>query len=56
MKLVGHPMTELFDHCTDQFDVFLHFLAMTEVDFWCLHSSDKITCEMDTTLSKRDPS
>ena len=56
MKLVGHPMTRLFDHCTDQFDVFLRFLAMTEVDFWCLHSWDKITCEMDTTLSKRDPS
>ena len=56
MKLVGHPMTGLFDHCTDQFDVFLRFLTMTEVDFWCLHSWDKITCEMDTTLSKHDPS
>ena len=31
MKLVGHPMTGLFDRCTDQFKVFPRFLAMAEV-------------------------
>ena len=30
MKLVGHPMTGLFDRCADQFEVFSRFLAMAE--------------------------
>ena len=49
-------MTELFDRCTYQFEVFTRFLAMAEVDFWCIHAWDKQTREMDTTLSKRDRS
>ena len=59
MKLVGHPMTWLFDRCTDQFEIFSRFLVKAEVDFWRIHASDKKnkqtnkkTCEMDTTLSK----
>ena len=30
MKLVGHPMTGLFDRCADQFEVFSRFFAMAE--------------------------
>ena len=36
MKLVGHPMTWLFDRCTDKFEIFSRFLAKVEVDFWCI--------------------
>ena len=36
MKLVGNPMAELFDSCADHFEVFARFLAMVEVDFWCI--------------------
>ena len=50
------PMTGLFDRCTDKFEVFLSFPGMAEVDFWCIHASDKQTRGMDTTLSKRDRS
>ena len=28
MELLLHPMTELFDHCTDQFRVLTCFLAL----------------------------
>ena len=38
MKLVGHPMTWLFDRCTDKFEIFSRFLAKVEVDFWCIHA------------------
>ena len=38
MKLVGLPITGLFDSCTDQFEVFLRFLAMAEVDFCCIYA------------------
>ena len=31
-------MTGLFNHWTDQFKVFSCFLAMSEVDFWCIHN------------------
>ena len=37
MKLVGHPITWLFDRCTDQFDI-SRFLAKAEVDFWCIYT------------------
>ena len=40
MKLVGHPMTLLFDRCTDQFEIFSGYLAKAEVDFWCIHAWD----------------
>ena len=36
--------------------VFSRFLAMFEVDFWCIHAKDKQTREMDTALSKLDQS
>ena len=32
MKLVGDPMTRLSDRCIDLFEVFSHFLAMSEDD------------------------
>ena len=41
IKLVGHPMTWLFDLCTDQFEIFSRFLAKAEVDFWCIQAWDK---------------
>ena len=41
MKLVGHPMTWLFDRWTDQFEIFTRFLAKAEVDVWCIHAWDK---------------
>ena len=41
MKLVGYPMTWLFDRCTDQFEIFPRFLAKAEVDIWCIHAWDK---------------
>ena len=41
MKLIGHPMTWLFDRCTDQFQTFSRFLAKAEVDFWRMHAWDK---------------
>ena len=41
MKLIGHPMTWLFDRCTDQFEIFTRFLAKAEVDVWCIHAWDK---------------
>ena len=41
VKLVGHPMTWLFDLCTDQFEIFSRFLAKAEVDFWCIQAWDK---------------
>ena len=55
MELLLHPMTELFDRCTDKFEVFSRFLAMAEVDFWFIHASHdyKQTRGMYTTLSKR---
>ena len=53
MKLIGHPITWLFDRFTNQFEI-SRFLAKAEVDFWCVHAWDKKTREMDTTLSKRD--
>ena len=31
-------MTGLFNHWTDQFKVFSCFLAMSEVDFWCIYT------------------
>ena len=31
-------MIGLFNHWTDQFKVFSSFLAMSEVDFWCIHA------------------
>ena len=36
--------------------VFSCVLAMSEVDFWCIHAWGKQTREMDTALSKRDQS
>ena len=56
MKLVGFPITGLFDSCTDQFEVILRFLAIAEVDFCCIYASDNQTREMDATLRKRDRS
>ena len=56
MKLVGFPITGLSDSCTDQFEVFLRFLAMAEVDFCCIYAWDNQTREMDATLRKRDRS
>ena len=53
-KLEEHPMTGLFDRLTIK--VFLRFLAMSKVDFWCIHAKGKQTREMDTALSKRDRS
>ena len=49
-EIVGHPMTGLFDRCTYQFEVFLRFLVMAEVDFCCLNVWDKQTREMDTII------
>ena len=49
-------MTRLFDRYTNQFKVFSHFLAIAEVDFWCIYAWDKQTYNMDTTSSKRDQS
>ena len=37
MKLVGHPITWLFDRYTDQFAI-SRFLAKAEIDFWCIHA------------------
>ena len=37
MKLVGDPMTRLFNRCTDLFEVFSYFLAMSEVDLQYIH-------------------
>ena len=34
MEVLLHPMTS----CIDRFEVFPHFLAMAEVDFWCIHA------------------
>ena len=31
MKLVGHPITLLFDRCTDQFEIVSGYLAKAEV-------------------------
>ena len=56
MKLVEHLITGFLNHCTDQFEVFSHFLVMAEVDFWCIHAWGKQTREMDTTSSKPDRS
>ena len=36
--------------------VFSRFLAMSEVDFWCINAWGKQTREMDTALSKSDRS
>ena len=41
IKLVGHPMTWLFDLCTDQFEIFSHFHVKVEVDFWCIQAQIK---------------
>ena len=41
MKLVGHPMTGLFDHCVDQLEVSRFLAAIAEVDFSCIHASEK---------------
>ena len=41
MKLVGHPMTRLFDRCTDQFKIFSRFLGKGEVDFCCIVTDHK---------------
>ena len=35
MKLVGNPITWLFDRYTDQLAI-SRVLAKTEVDFWCI--------------------
>ena len=35
MKLVGHPITWLFDRYTDQLAI-SRVLTKTEVDFWCI--------------------
>ena len=35
MKLVGHPITWLFDRCADQLAI-SRLLAKVEVDFWCI--------------------
>ena len=35
MKLVGHPITWLFDRYTDQLAI-SRLLAKVEVDFWCI--------------------
>ena len=54
MKLIGHPITWLFDRFTDQFEI-SRFHVNAEVDFWCTYMFEiKKTLEMDTTLSKRD--
>ena len=34
--------------------VFSPFVAMSEVDFWCIHTWGKQTREMDIVLSKRE--
>ena len=58
MKLVGHPITGLFDCCTNQFEVFSRFFTMAEFDCWCIsqciYAGENQSCEMDT--SKRDQS
>ena len=41
MKLVGHPMTGLFDHCVEQLEVSRFLAAIAEVDFSCIHASEK---------------
>ena len=41
MTLVGHPMTGLFDHCVDQLEVSRFLTAIAEVDFSCIHASEK---------------
>ena len=48
----------LSDGCTNQFEVFSHFITTAEADYWCIqvHACDKETCEMITTLSKCDRS
>ena len=40
------------DRCTDKFEVYPLFLAMTQVDFWCIHASDKTASEMDTNFEQ----
>ena len=45
-----------FRSSTVPIKVFLRFLAMSKVDFWCIHAKGKKTREMDTALSKRDRS
>ena len=50
MKLVGHPMTGLFDHFVDQLEVSRFLAAIAEIDLSCIHASEKKqTREMDTT-------
>ena len=42
IKLVGHPITWLFNICTrDQFEIFSRFLAKAEVHFWCIQAQMK---------------
>ena len=41
-------MTGLFDRCNDKFEI-LRFLAIAEVDCWCVHAWDKQTRKVDTT-------
>ena len=36
MELLLHPMTGLFDRWTDNIEVFSRYLAMAELDFWCI--------------------
>ena len=43
------------DRCTDKFEVYPLFLAMTEVDFWCILASDKTASEMDTNFEQAWP-
>ena len=43
-------MIGLFNRCAHKLKVFSHFLAMAEIDFCCIHTRDKQTHAMDTTL------
>ena len=45
MKLVGHPITWLFDRCNDQFEI-ARFLA--KVDFRCIY-----TCMLEIKKKKK---
>ena len=47
MKLVGHPLTWLFDRYTDQFEI-SRFLAKAKVDF--SDSSPVVSLEKGETL------
>ena len=38
MKLVGHRMTGLFDHCVDQLEDSRFLAAIADVDFSCIHA------------------